>query len=501
MVRVPNLCVIEDKVLGQPVNLQLYAVLDGHGGVEVAQFASEQLQKNLERLVPLEVNSSVLTSAHGQDKLHSSSLAADTLRSITPDISESPRKISIEQHKRKEPVRDPVSAAMVAAFEGIDKELSNHQTLAETSKWVGTTATAVIVGPRHFWMAHAGDSRAVLCRRRPNSSSMLALPLTRDHKASCPIEAARIAEAGGAVLQNHGPRLMGILAVTRAIGDRALQSHGLTATPETRQMALTSDDQFLILASDGLWDVVSNQDAVDLVARVFERVEQRRNVSCPAACRIASNVLTRVALARGSEDNISVIVVDLRHRAHEVERSRLYASNSHDTRTPSGMHKNMSTWPSGSLETLFRSDGSLHARMANGAATSAVSHAAVQALAELVRAKGSKLQGVTSSGSWLEEGGVSPRSVSPEYLERVERGQAGGSPRGRVVGLVSMGSCPLGCGVLARAEVGCGQVSGRKRHASEERGEVVGMQKAVALVDVGAKPRSPNRCMAQAVMG
>jgi protein phosphatase 2C len=71
------------------------------------------------------------------------------------------------------------------------------------------------------------------------------------------------------------------------------------------------DDEFLLLASDGLWDVFSNADAADLAARCIGRAGER-GAGRRAALRIAASVLTKAAVDRGSKDNVTVVVVDLR---------------------------------------------------------------------------------------------------------------------------------------------------------------------------------------------
>ncbi len=90
-------------------------------------------------------------------------------------------------------------------------------------------------------------------------------------------------------------RVGGVLAVSRAFGDRPLKRF-VISTPDVREEQLTADDEFLILASDGLWDVVSNQEATALVR------------DQPDAEKAAKQ-LTEEAFLRGSNDNISCIVV------------------------------------------------------------------------------------------------------------------------------------------------------------------------------------------------
>lgn len=76
---------------------------------------------------------------------------------------------------------------------------------------------------------------------------------------TCPVLQERVAAAGGTVLNNSGLRVMGILQCTRAIGDKDLQSYGVIPTPDVLSLPRTGPEEFLVLATDGLWDVMSNE--------------------------------------------------------------------------------------------------------------------------------------------------------------------------------------------------------------------------------------------------
>ncbi|XP_009589075.1 protein phosphatase 2C 37-like [Nicotiana tomentosiformis] len=184
---------------------------------------------------------------------------------------------------------------------------------------VGSTAVVAVVTPNEIVVSNCGDSRAVLCRNG------VAIPLSTDHKPDRPDELNRIEEAGGRVIYWDGARVLGVLAMSRAIGDNYLKPY-VTSEPEVTVTERTVDDECLILASDGLWDVVSNETACG-VARMCLR--SGRPPSPPGSpfndvtptvsgenfdqgCTDASILLTRLALARHSSDNVSVVVVDLK---------------------------------------------------------------------------------------------------------------------------------------------------------------------------------------------
>lgn len=156
-------------------------------------------------------------------------------------------------------------------------------------------------------MANTGDSRAVLSRRGK------AVDLSTDQRPTCSTEQARIEQAGGFVEDGY---INGHLGVARAFGDFHLEElkgdpeagrpGPLIVDPEVELGTLTEEDEFLIIACDGLWDVFSSQNAVD-----FTRAALRRHNDAKKAAR----ELTEQALERHSADNVSVIVVCLADEA------------------------------------------------------------------------------------------------------------------------------------------------------------------------------------------
>lgn len=181
---------------------------------------------------------------------------------------------------------------------------------------VGSTAVVALLTPDKIVVSNCGDSRAVLCRNG------VAIPLSSDHKPDRPDELLRVEAAGGRVIYWDGPRVLGVLAMSRAIGDNYLKPY-VISEPEVTITERSVDDECLILASDGLWDVVSNDTACGVVRMCLKA--QHKPTSPPGspgsevaadgsdkACSDASILLTKLALARHSSDNVSVVVVDLR---------------------------------------------------------------------------------------------------------------------------------------------------------------------------------------------
>ncbi|KAK8651140.1 hypothetical protein V6N13_140753 [Hibiscus sabdariffa] len=192
--------------------------------------------------------------------------------------------------------------ALVEAFVKTDvafrDELDSHKKTRRVIQkdWhPGCTAVASLIVRNKLFVANAGDCRTILCRRG------CPLALSRDHVASCPEERSRVVSAGGEVKWQVDTWRVGraALQVTRSIGDDDLKP-AVTAEPEITETVLSADDEFLVMASDGLWDVVSDTEVMTII---------RDTVKEPAMC---SKRLATEAVERGSKDNVTVIVVFLR---------------------------------------------------------------------------------------------------------------------------------------------------------------------------------------------
>ncbi|KAL5982853.1 hypothetical protein ACLOJK_016931 [Asimina triloba] len=183
---------------------------------------------------------------------------------------------------------DQVQEAIKAGYLTTDKEFLSK------GAGSGVCAATVLVKDGELHAANAGDCRVVLSRNG------VAEALTRDHRPENEDERHRIETSGGYVNCYNGVwRVQGSLAISRAIGDVHLKDW-IISEPEINKLRLTADCEFLIMASDGLWDKVSNQEAVDAVMRHKNSVE-----SCKALVDISSS--------RGSKDDITVMVVYLRN--------------------------------------------------------------------------------------------------------------------------------------------------------------------------------------------
>ncbi|KAJ8421614.1 hypothetical protein Cgig2_010181 [Carnegiea gigantea] len=152
-----------------------------------------------------------------------------------------------------------------------------------------TAVTAILLNGQTLFVANVGDSRAVLYKNGE------AKQLSIDHDPGT--EKKDIENRGGFVSNIPGdvPRVDGQLAVARAFGDKSLKMH-LSSEPDVTTEDIDDSTEFLILASDGLWKVTSNEEAVDSIKQIKD-------------AQTAARHLTEAAVSRKSKDDISCIVV------------------------------------------------------------------------------------------------------------------------------------------------------------------------------------------------
>ncbi|RLN13312.1 putative protein phosphatase 2C 56 [Panicum miliaceum] len=226
------------KVDGQPVNL--FGVFDGHGGNLAAEYLKDNLFNNL---------------------MKQPDFLTDT-------------KLAISR-----------------AFLETDGDIL--ETISSSFRDDGSTALAAVLIGKCLYVANVGDSRAVA------SKAGKAVPLSKDHKPNRKDERKRIEDAGGVVIWDDTWRAGGILAMSRAFGNRMLKEY-VIAEPDIQEEEVNSDLEYLILATDGLWDVVRNEDAVALL----------KAEDGPQAAAVK---LTEITYSRHSVDNITCVVVQFHH--------------------------------------------------------------------------------------------------------------------------------------------------------------------------------------------
>uniref|UniRef100_A0A0D3GHC5 protein-serine/threonine phosphatase n=1 Tax=Oryza barthii TaxID=65489 RepID=A0A0D3GHC5_9ORYZ len=157
----------------------------------------------------------------------------------------------------------------------------------------GSTAVAAILIGNRLYVANVGDSRAVALKAGK------AVPLSEDHKPNKKDERKRIEDAGGIVVSDDIWRVDGILAVSRAFGNRLMKRY-VKAEPDIQEKVVDEGLEYLVLATDGLWDVMRNEDAVSLL-------------KAQDGPKAAAMKLTEVARSRLTLDNITCIVLQFHH--------------------------------------------------------------------------------------------------------------------------------------------------------------------------------------------
>lgn len=302
-VAVPSFLTLPSEANAPADTFHFFAVYDGHGGPQAAEFCKERLHGTLAEEMSVAGSS---CPSHWDASMQSCFRRLDAeLCGFCPHGSECTES---------------------KAEASTSNSCSSSCTEPLVAGSVGSTAVVAVVGASHIVVANCGDSRALLCRGRQ------AVPLSTDHKAGRPDEVARIEAAGGHVISWQGYRVLGVLAMSRALGDRYLKPY-VIGQPEVTCTARSDDDECLILASDGLWDVLSNELVCNVARKALAGWRSKRahqQLSCSneqqqqalkgsaadheesSPAQVVAALLTKLALAKNSKDNISVVVVDLK---------------------------------------------------------------------------------------------------------------------------------------------------------------------------------------------
>ena len=249
--------------LPQLKDWSFFAIFDGHAGAQVAAHCAENL-----------LNTIIQTDQFKQN------------------ISTLNEQITEEQI-------DSVIQAIKNGFLELDEKMKNLPDMSSGEDKSGTTAICVLISKTHMFIANLGDSRAILCR---SGNVFFA---TTDHKPSNPSEKQRILDAGGNVMIE---RVNGALAVSRALGDyeykqlsdKKADEQLVSPLPEVTVVRLDPSDEFLVLACDGVWDVMTNDNLHSLI---------RYNLSVEKSLKTICSKIIDTCLHKGSKDNMSLLLV------------------------------------------------------------------------------------------------------------------------------------------------------------------------------------------------
>ncbi|KDO34813.1 hypothetical protein SPRG_00874 [Saprolegnia parasitica CBS 223.65] len=193
-----------------------------------------------------------------------------------------------------------IGKALDRTFLQLDADHRQLKQIASGEDHSGCTAIAAFVTHTHIIVANSGDSRSVL------ATDGSVVPMSYDHKPNNETERRRIENAGGSVRNN---RVNGDLAVSRALGDFVYKQRSdlkaeeqqVSAEPDIKIEVRNKENEFLILACDGIWDVMTNEEACDFVRSLMLKGENNMGLICEE--------MLDHCLQLGSRDNMSVIVV------------------------------------------------------------------------------------------------------------------------------------------------------------------------------------------------
>lgn len=177
-----------------------------------------------------------------------------------------------------------VECSIKKAFNRLDKETKDHQCLFD-----GTTLTCVYLSHKILYCANVGDSSCIIVT---NDSVR---KVSYDHKCTDENEIKRIILLGGKIVDD---RIDGIITITRSIGDHELKGKGLTCEPHIYKQTIGETDKYIILASDGVWDVVKPDDILN-TCKEYKTSEA-----------IVEEIVNE-AVKNGTTDNVSCIVVSI----------------------------------------------------------------------------------------------------------------------------------------------------------------------------------------------
>ncbi|EDO31490.1 predicted protein, partial [Nematostella vectensis] len=254
----------------------LFAVYDGHGGQEVAEYVSKHLPDVLrgdigykegntkQALIDtfLKVDESIV-SEEGVDEKGVDEEGA----SEEPQDGEEEEEEEEESEEEEEEEEDEDGEGVLVKSD-------------EAGYDSGTTAIVALVKDNNLTVANVGDSRCVLCRNG------IALDMSIDHKPEDEKELNRIHKAGGKVTCEG--RVNGGLNLSRALGDHSYKGQSelgaheqqITAMPDIRQTTLTEADEFMVIACDGIWNVKNSQEVVDFVKQEMKNGEENLSSIC-----------------------------------------------------------------------------------------------------------------------------------------------------------------------------------------------------------------------------
>ena len=330
-------CASISHPLARTPGTALFCVYDGHG--KFGHDVSQEVSRSRKPQPQPQASAPAAAAAAAPASASASTPAAASTTTLTasppPQVLHS---LLYELEENNERLQEDPAALLAETFENVNAHLSlcaNEQPCIVDATDSGACAVVVWMRGKELVVANAGDCRAVLGTR--HDGQLCSSPLSEDHKVNLPAEQARIEAAGGWVRPESGdaddfnparlyeqkgkPWLGPGLCVARCLGDLKANRCGLIPTPEICMHTAQRTDLFLILASDGVWEFIDNDEAVAIVGQFYDK-------GLPAldACRflIAKAALCWRKFEGDYRDDITAIVVYLPDvvTALELERER-----------------------------------------------------------------------------------------------------------------------------------------------------------------------------------
>ena len=253
---------------GSDLSCALFAACDGHGeeGGQIAQYAMDEIRKKLEN---------------------------------------------------HENFKDDIFAAFHDVFQLVDQNLKKQSDMEPM--FSGSTACVVLMRDKKLYIGNVGDSRCVLATKNSDGKGIISIDLSVDHNPDSPIEKERIEKSGGFVSPPPEEGLSARvwldkeftqigLAMSRSIGDHAVEGVGVIADPVVTSHTLAPEDDFLIIATDGVWEFISSEEAVQIISKVFA---QGKNAS-DACEKLIEHAASCWRIHEGDyRDDITAVIVRL----------------------------------------------------------------------------------------------------------------------------------------------------------------------------------------------
>jgi serine/threonine protein phosphatase PrpC len=254
-------CIKKNLLKNNSIIFSYFSIFDGHSGNEVALF----LSKNLHKII-----SSQLTN----------------LKLNSPDIN-----INIERFN------DNIISFVKKSFEIADEEIIKDLSY---NNEVGSTGTIVLLYKIKNSQNINDYSRYVLCSNIGDSKGYILtrnnfIQITKEHKCNDIKEVERIKKMGGIVFSN---RVFGTLMLTRSFGDKEMKKYGVISTPDCYCHKIRDEDLYIVIASDGIWDSVCEEELMQMGGEKLSSDDFSKN-------------LVKLARDKGTRDNISCIVIKL----------------------------------------------------------------------------------------------------------------------------------------------------------------------------------------------